>query len=126
MNGVTISDAPAAGAPTTPPAIELIWMTQVLKLRPGGAGLADISLKSSRPLVPGCSSPTTYVSPRPLVMHASASSASGATSPPWQAAMTVIPDERAKRRMGLLRERRGQVTRVRPGQENGSVTLPNR
>ena len=55
MNGVTVIVALAAGAPTTPLDIELIWRTQVLRLRAGGAGLAEISLKSSRPPTPWCS-----------------------------------------------------------------------
>jgi hypothetical protein len=58
MNGVTVSDAPAAGAPTTPADIALIWTTHVLSLNPGGDGVADISAKSSWPLAPGCSRPT--------------------------------------------------------------------
>jgi hypothetical protein len=59
MNGVTIIEAPVAGASTTPLDIRLTWMTQVLKLRAGGAGSAESSLKSSMPPTPGCSSPAT-------------------------------------------------------------------
>src|SRR5215468_285222 len=77
MNGVTVIVAPVTGAPTTPDDIALTCTTQVLLLKPGGEGTADISLKSSSPALPACSSPRTYMSPRPLLMHASASSASG-------------------------------------------------
>ena len=44
-------------APTTPLAIVLIWTTHVLSPRAGGAGVADISLKSSMPLVAGLLEP---------------------------------------------------------------------
>src|SRR5688572_32388183 len=85
MNGVARIVAPVAGSPTTPLVIVLIWMTQSLLLTPGGGGVAEISLKSSRPAIPVRWRPTVYVSPRPAAMHASASSASAGGAPPRQA-----------------------------------------
>src|ERR1044071_3399964 len=90
MNGVTDSVAPSTGAPTTPEAIALTCTTHVLSLRAGGAGSAEISLKSSLPASPAFSSPTTNVSARVSVAQLMTSPSAGPEPPPPQAASTSV------------------------------------
>src|ERR1041384_5954941 len=128
MNGVTVTVAPVTGAPTTPAAIALTCTTQVLLLKPGGAGSADISLKSSWPALPACSRPTTYVSPRPLLMHATARrrvAGGGGRAPAAAARGGSEGRQREQEPHGSSTHGPAHVTKLRAGSPRGSITPPN-
>src|SRR6185295_1185808 len=111
-------DAPFNGLPTVPPLIELICTIHALSPRAGGAGVADINLKSKIPATPFFSSPTTNVSV-PVAFEQSTFSGG------WSAPQAAKPKTSSTERMVHLRMISVRLLDPSGLRETPSLTPPN-